>query len=127
MTTSGRPAPETKTAILVPSGAFTRVSVASAVAAIGCLLCSRPSESPEARRRASADLPIQVQEVVFDGEQRRSRTARHADLCVDVLDMVLSCTGRDEQPRGDLSVATSLGKQAEHLHLDVGKPRGWVC
>jgi len=60
---------------------------------------------------------------VFDGEEGGRTAGGDADLCVDVLYVVIRGLRCDHEPVGDLSGAEAESQQPEHLDLAGGETR----
>src|SRR5262249_15775427 len=65
-----------------------------------------------------------LDEIVPHRVERRGGALRHADLLVDVLDVVAHGRRRDAERRRHLLVGESLGEVDHDLDLAVGEPAG---
>src|SRR3954454_7894714 len=65
-----------------------------------------------------------VDDVMLDGPARRRGPTRHADLRVDVLDVVLGGSRRDEQLRRDLAAGAAIGQESQHFDLAPAQAAG---
>src|SRR5438270_13575067 len=74
--------------------------------------------SPHFERDAVETLTLCLrQEAMLDCEQARTHTIGHADLGIDVLDVVARGLGRNEESFGDLLRGETAGEQLKNLDL----------
>src|ERR1044072_3734105 len=73
-------------------------------------------------RRTRAIRTRSADDALLYGPQRGGSSRRHADLVVDVLDVVIGGFGRDEQPIADLARGEPLGRELQHVDFATGQP-----
>src|SRR3954447_6777763 len=77
---------------------------------------------PLTRRPCPLSAEYAVNNAVRHRPARGRSPVGHADLGVDVLDVVFGGPRRDEQLPGDLAGGTSGRDQAQHVDLSAGGP-----